>query len=290
MSYMIQKAVEFDKLSAKFRKENGNVNNLWAYGWLAQPKYDGVMGIALMRGGGGRMLTRTGETVRSCAHILDELVEMACPNSDGYTLIGELWIPGESFPKISGMVRRHNPEPELCFVVHDILPYELETDEPYAQRLTTAQQLFGPCPWREQGKVLVTESLPYTGDINATAFALKAEGGFDGAMLKDPKAGYKVGLVKNGELVKVKPTLSLDLRVVEMTEAVGEKTGRPVYTITVEYNGVRSEVGSGMPHELPAGLVLGAIVEVEAMGVTADGKLREPRFKGVRFDKEQPDG
>lgn len=28
---------------------------------------------------------------------------------------------------------------------------------------------------------------------------------------------------------------------------------------------------------------------VESLGLTADGKLREPRFKGVRFDKHEPD-
>ena len=31
------------------------------------------------------------------------------------------------------------------------------------------------------------------------------------------------------------------------------------------------------------------IAEIEFMELTADGKLREPRFKGWRHDKEQPD-
>ena len=38
----------------------------------------------------------------------------------------------------------------------------------------------------------------------------------------------------------------------------------------------------------PASIV-GKIVEVEAMGYTSDGFLREPRFIRVRDDKEIPD-
>jgi DNA ligase-1 len=33
----------------------------------------------------------------------------------------------------------------------------------------------------------------------------------------------------------------------------------------------------------------GKIVEVECMGITPDGRLREPRFKGIRYDKAGTD-
>jgi ATP-dependent DNA ligase len=53
---------------------------------------------------------------------------------------------------------------------------------------------------------------------------------------------------------------------------------------------VRSWVGSGVPHNIDVSeLAPGAIVEVEAMGLTPDGKLREPRFKGIRYDKAGAD-
>ena len=35
--------------------------------------------------------------------------------------------------------------------------------------------------------------------------------------------------------------------------------------------------------------IIGKIVEVECLGVTEDGSLREPRIKGVRHDKIKPD-
>ena len=36
-------------------------------------------------------------------------------------------------------------------------------------------------------------------------------------------------------------------------------------------------------------IVVGKIVQIDAMGESAKGVLREPRFKGIRFDKKKPD-
>ena len=126
-------------------------------------------------------------------------------------------------------------------------------------------------------------------DPNVAAAKLKATGKYDGAILRDPNAGYKIGLVKNGEIVKVKPVLSLDLVVTDVFTEPGAKTGRPVYSIEVIYKGVKSKVGSGVPHKREDVPDIGQIAEVECMDITAEGKLREPRFKGIRFDKEQAD-
>lgn len=35
--------------------------------------------------------------------------------------------------------------------------------------------------------------------------------------------------------------------------------------------------------------MIGLIVEIEGMGFTADGLIREPRFNGVRHDKLEAD-
>src|SRR5690606_17449379 len=105
----------------------------------------------------------------------------------------------------------------------------------------------------------------------------------------DPNAVWFRGDSKVGELIKVKPTLALDLRCVNYGIETGEKTGRKVVTLVVHYRGVETTVGSGVPHDLDPYTVAGKIIEVECLGVTEDGKLREPRFKGVRFDKLEPD-
>jgi DNA ligase-1 len=132
-------------------------------------------------------------------------------------------------------------------------------------------------------------SYSYGRDVMKHAADWVAEGGFDGAILRDPHAGYTIGKVKKGQIVKVKPLLSLDLAVQRVHCSPGEKTGRPVYTVEVQYEGVTSMVGSGMPHDEEQVPLAGSIVEIECLGVTEDGKLREPRFKGIRHDKTQPD-
>jgi DNA ligase-1 len=69
----------------------------------------------------------------------------------------------------------------------------------------------------------------------------------------------------------------------------GEKTGRDVLTLTVAYRGVETEVGSGIPHDLHWTDAFAKIVEIECMAVNPNNTLREPRFKGLRWDKERPD-
>ena len=129
----------------------------------------------------------------------------------------------------------------------------------------------------------------WAGDARDFARLWQSLGGYDGAILRNPGTTYTPGLVKHGEIIKVKPLLSLDLRCVGWNSKPGEKTGRDVYTITVEYKGVLTDVGSGMPHNETDVPRPGDIVQIDALGVTADGKLREPRFIAIRHDKEEPD-
>lgn len=289
------KAVEHDKLAAKLRKEYPTVQALRNAGWWLQRKYDGVFGMAVIRPAREdcAMLTRTGEPVRSCEHLLDALHQAAVRFNTDETVVvlGELWAPRMPFPEISGLARRHAPSPQLYFIANDVLPEGLETSLNYHARFKHLERLVLRAP----GQVVMAftikhnERHPNEPPVTTIAAQWVAAGGFDGAILRDSRAPYTIGLARQGQIVKVKPTLSLDLRVVELTEAVGERTGRAVYTIGVSYRGVVTQVGSGMPHNAADLPKVGQIVEVECIGVTEDGKLREPRYKGIRFDKEQPD-
>jgi DNA ligase-1 len=126
-------------------------------------------------------------------------------------------------------------------------------------------------------------------DAEAVARAWVKLGGYDGAIIRNSNTKYTPGLVKNAEIIKVKPLTSLDLRVDSVMTEPGAKTGRPVYTIEVNYKGVTSKVGSGIPHAYNDVPKIGQIVQIDCLGITADGKLREPRFIGIRHDKEEPD-
>jgi DNA ligase-1 len=287
---LIMKATEFDKQAAAFKRQFTNEQALRDAGWLLQPKYDGCFGMAVLRpNGDSRMLSRTGEDYSaSCGHILEELDRVVLPSleaaEDGAVVLGEVWHNEWPFPVISGSMRRRAPCPELRFAAHDLLPIELETPVPYLHRLVQLESL----SFKFREPVVVTH-VSDADDPLIYAYDLQAAGGYDGAMLKDPHVGYKIGNVRFGQIVKVKPTKTLDLRVVSRLVQAGAKTGRDVFTIGVEYKGAITQVGSGMPHDPADVPQIGQIVEVAYLGVTEEGRLREPRFIGIRHDKATPD-
>jgi hypothetical protein len=117
---------------------------------------------------------------------------------------------------------------------------------------------------------------------NPTALEIKSllrkanKKGYEGIMLKQNGIG--------GVILKVKPKLSLDVKVLGWKEGTGRNKGRLGALITE-----RGDVGTGFNDEQRnAHLKLykvGTVIEVECMELTPGGKFRQPRFKRVREDK-----
>lgn len=288
------KAVEWDKLSAKFKKANSQRMAAMAGMWL-QRKYDGCFGRAYIHPERTlcTMESREGNDYsKSCAGILDDLHALAenCCSPDPFVVLGEVWLEGVPFADISGRFRRQTQGvQDLGFVMHDILPPDMESERPYSKRYEDLMDFYLQGHDTSLSVASTYKEGGWDGDPLEWAITWKAEGGYDGAILRDPDAGYHCGLVKNGEIVKVKPVLSLDLRVLDLECSQGDKTGRDVFKVLVEYRGVQSLVGSGMPHKLADCPAIGSIVQIDAMGLTDTGALREPRFITNRPDKDTPD-
>lgn len=300
MAEKIMKAVELSKTSAAFRKEH-DLDSLVDRGWQPFRKYDGCMGIAVLEEKGPRgMYSRTGKPVTSCDHILAALHRgMRDYFSVGGTpiaVLGEVWHPARTFPEISGAFRAHRADPSLLFVMFDMAhafadepPYVSNMNAPFWQRMATLRRLEEFSTTADfVGPLRVAQVLMLRTAVEDSARAVVSQGGYDGLVLRDPDAAYTVGLCKQGQIVKVKPLLSLDLLVQEIATEPGAKTGRPVHTLRVTYRGVDSWVGAGVPHDKTL-LGRGDIVQIDCLGLTEDGKLREPRFVAVRHDKEFQD-
>jgi DNA ligase-1 len=289
------KAVEWDKLPAAFKKANSQRMAAHAGMWL-QRKYDGCFGKAEISVDRGkcRMVSRTGEDYSaSCRHILNDLHDAASDmgSFDPFCVLGEVWAEGIDFPTISGWFRTQTKGAQraLCFVMHDMLTPDMQTAYNYSSRFGNVEELVRDCVMPNLRVAATYRCGEWDGDPLEWAITWKAEGGYDGAILRDPTKGYTFGLVKNGEIIKVKPVLSLDIRCLGYAVETGEKTGRPVYTIRVEYQGVITAVGSGVPHAFDKVPRKGQIVQIDCMGLTEDGRLREPRFITNRSDKDTPD-
>jgi DNA ligase-1 len=304
MSFDFMKAVEYDKLPVRFKKLY-KFEDMQRLGYWLQRKYDGCFVKAVVNCATERcdLFSRTGEVVRSMDHVKPALIEMQRhmrPNSidhawDNVTFYGEAWYEGAEFPTISGDFRRQSNSPRLQFVVNDAVK-EWDREAPYTARhatiYTSGIPMHRPDDWTPTGPVfgaLTYRVGEWVGDARDFARFWQSLGGYDGAILRNPGTIYTPGLVKHGEIIKVKPLLSLDLRCIGWNSKPGEKTGRDVYTITVEYRRILTDVGSGMPHNETDVPRPGDIVQIDALGVTTDGKLREPRFIAIRHDKEEPD-
>jgi len=276
--YIIQKAVEVSKVKKKLVKDlDWYGQNYWGF-----RKYDGCCAVLK----DGKTFSRTGEQYQC----LDDVAEAIRDEYPDLVIIGEAWWPGaDQFNLISGAFRRYERNDRLELKVHDVIPRE------------DFDAGFCPMPFKERGQLFpdtflggrVTGATGWQagkyGNPQDKCNELTDLGGYDGLILRDPNGTWTVGSGTTGEIIKVKRKLSFDLKVLEVNTAIGEKTGRDVYKLVVDFRGNRLGVGSGLPHNFSDVPVVGDIVEVEAMDYSSDGLLREPRYKGIRFDKTQPD-
>lgn len=272
---------------AAFKKKYPTLDDLPADEYIMMPKYDGCLAI-VVADDAGLILTRTGETVRSMPHIS----EQARAALKGYVIFGEAYKWNTPFKDISGAFRRHTPQPDLMLVAFDCVPIMAWEDgicnEPYKARLARLREAWHASPV----PAIIVAPASDAGASQGFANALVANGGYDGAILRRADAPWTVGASKNGEAIKVKPVKSLDLRAVDWFYGKGKHAGR-AGGIVVEYRGVQTQVGTGFSdaerETIASQGTRNQIAEVEFMELTADGKLREPRFKGWRFDKTEPD-
>lgn len=277
--YILQKAVEPKKV------KKGLLRPLNTY--EQQAKRDGCCALLLFEDGlYQRCYSRTGEVYISMDNVGAQIKEWARQEQRPLNgvLIGEAWWAGKGeFNLISGEFRRGKISTRLELVINDFIPlndFEAgKSSVPYRERVETwrdvQEEAFYFTPYWPAG----------SSDAQERCNQLVALGGHDGLILRDIDGTWKRGSGTTGEIIKIKQKLSFDLRVLEVNLAKGEKTGRDVWKLVVDFRGQRLGVGSGVPFKREDVPNVGDIVEVEAMDYSADGLLREPRYKGTRFDK-----
>lgn len=273
---------------AAFKKKYPTLDDLPADEYIMMPKYDGCLAI-VVADDEGHVLTRTGEPITSIPHVMAQARKLL----PGYVIFGEAYKFDTPFKDISGAFRRHAPQDDLIVVAFDAVPVADwragKCDESYKARLARLRAAWHASPV----PAIIVAPASDAGASQGFANALVAQGGYDGAILRRADAPWTTGASKNGEAIKVKPVQSLDLEVHSWFRGKGKHANR-AGGITVLYRGVQTDVGTGFTDRereeiAAAGQAPCGIAEVEFMELTADGKLREPRFKGWRFDKTEPD-
>lgn len=305
--YIVHKAVNLDKVKKNVLKIIGEPGYLDQH-YMGQAKYDGcsVVFILTVAGQADQVLSRTGERVRSMECMLPYMQRLFAEqvmDHGGVTVLGEAWHPELSFATISGKFRQHDPAPELEVRVFDVLTAE-EWEKGssvvfYRDRLVRVLKPLYTLT--ENIRAAVTHFTPKTTGFDTWqgwCNHLVSKGGYDGVIVRDPVGMWQVGSGTNGEIIKVKRVLSFDLRVTGMEEGKGKHAGR-MGALVVDFQGKPLRVGTGFTDDERCAMwgscdhmsdgVIGMIAEIEAMDYSEDGLLREPRFKGIRFDKLETD-
>lgn len=284
------------------------------------PKLDGVYCQIMWspEHGSIQAFSRTGEHLKSVDHLLGYFNQsMYYRERRARVWIGELWHPELDQEVISGMARRHEPSPDLLFIIHDSVDYKDyiagHSNEPYYQRMTYASRLFpfrrllaSPTAWVWDVEAPQASMVQVLGTWFISLQAAKAaaqsliKSGHEGIVLRSRDGMWDAGK-RNEHYIRIKEKLTYDLEVLDVEEGVGKcagmagnlvlrwrlfgrPTGEPskVQAIGADYETRRDWLHN--KHE-----IIGKIVEVEAMKIGKNGMLREPRVKSVRWDKATAD-
>jgi DNA ligase-1 len=300
--YIVHKPIEFDRLSAAWKKRVGvsEIDNLGDK-YAAMHKYDGCHAIVKLTGPQTfEIVSRTGEVVRSMDHVgrfLLQRFQTLLFRGQQIAVLGEAWARGTAQRIASGWFRKHDAQTLLQFAAFDSLPLadfeagvcEVPFQTRYAGMLShlrgfTESDTVFPCPMFMPGTY---------GPPTALAAMLQSFGAsraFDGAILADLDAGWKAGAGSDGAKIKVKPRPTFDLLIVGFIEGKGKYAGT-LGAVQLKFNdGTLVEASGGTDDERAEmwanqSKYLNKIGEVSALERLPSGELREGVFKGVRFDK-----
>lgn len=163
------------------------------YPVLASPKLDGVRAVVNER----QLLSRSLKPIPN-RYIADLLARPKLHGFDGELILGDPWGPTVYRDTVSAVMSRDG-RPELRYYVFDLWGTPFNYEERWHELLRLTEKLTLPVDLVES---IVIENRAQLDEYEAAAVAK----GFEGVMLRSPKAPYKHGrsTVSEGYLLKLK--------------------------------------------------------------------------------------
>lgn len=281
------------------------------YPCLVAPKLDGVRGRGV-----SKIYSRQKKEFVGLDHIetfLDQLCDrLGIPND----FDGEVTVPGMAFDKASGLIRSDNPTPEAVFNIFDY-PGDKRTKKLRLNRLENIILLGNnPTPVR-----IIEHEWCYDETDLMIAYDNYLSDGYEGIVTYDPDSEYEdhSPTRRTDSWMRIVPLKTADCKVIGFFEGKkGTKLEGSLGGIIVDYKGHEVRVGSGFAEVTWDNLqkakkqkmngpmlqdytrtvrsyiwghqeeFLGMIAECEFKEETKKGSMRQPRFKGWRYDKTEP--
>lgn len=258
--------------------------------WI-EPKVDGLRAAAIVKDGRVTFVSRLGNEFNNTEHVQSALLSLSAKSVvyDGELYAGEWGLT-------SGILHtkdRHPQAARLYFAVFDVMSVEDwgrgRCDTSQAIRRRMIEELM----FQHHGtsvRVMPGKTVKTSVEVREFAETCVRQG-FEGAMLKDPRAPY-VGK-RASHWRKVKFVETMDVKITGAQPGKGKHLGR-LGAVTVLINGVESQAGTGFDdderetlwamHE--RGELAGKIAEVRFQEITKkDGRMRFPVFVRLRLDK-----
>jgi DNA ligase-1 len=267
-------------------------------------KLDGVRVIAIVRTNGHvSLFSRNGKSLDNFPHIEEQISAVVKKTPPPYDLVLDGEVMSSSFQDLMKQVHRKSDVEAQDAVLHlfDMCPLDKFQEGRWDKDQETRSLYV--YEWHKKHKV----DLPNVAVVGHELVDLDTEegkkrfkeinqfaidGGYEGIMIKDPKAPYECK--RTASWLKLKPFIEVSLAVIGVEEGTGKNVGRLGALIvegTDDGKLISTNVGSGLTDNdrvvywNNADAIIGDIVEVRADAITQnqDGtySLRFPRF--LRF-------
>ena len=259
--------------------------NYGHFQWAASPKLDGIRALYIP---GEGLISRSKKTQFVGFSSIERMCESICKTDNLSFIDGELYIPGEKFDIISGIVRKSKN-------------YDLDAKFRVELKVFAVGSIDAPLMPAGLMYDLIRFAIPDTGKVNylpqtyikntptvVQSFAelVKNNGDSDeGIMLRNSTSVYASG--RSDNLLKVKNFVKSNFVIVGFTKGTGKyakSLGNVLIRGMVDGKIINAKVGTGFNDSERSNIwtnqsnYLGKDIEVIYLGVTANESLRHPIF------------
>jgi DNA ligase-1 len=262
------------------------------YPSYVQPKLDGYRCIYWE----GKLWSRSGRPFPN--KNLSEYFK-SLNNVKNYIFDGELYIHGIKFQDLTKILNAENisiPN-ELKYIVYDCLPEKdwcsQKSNIAYQDRLTNLREILNDRVADYKKVIDISSDIVNQASEVLPLYKKYLKNGYEGIMIKDITGLYRWKRVslKSGEMVKLKPFKTIDVKIKEIYDGEGNFKNM-AGGVVVDYNGVAVSIGSGFDLFLRKKMAeqpndfIGKTIEIQYFEETDDGSLRFPTFKRFRPEKD----